>query len=158
MKNDRGPSMRKNKLAADIGRRRWLQSAATLAAAPLLSRTSDAAGQASPAPKQPATRTVIAPNSGNVVEIASGKIRGFSRNGILTFKGIPYGNSTADAFRYMAPAKPSPWKGVRSCMALGPACPQPFHVPEGRRAGWSHDEDARFQMPPSSEQDSLGTR
>ena len=27
-------------------------------------------------------------------------------------------------------------------MALGFACPQPFHVPEGRRVGWTHDEEA----------------
>ena len=42
----------------------------------------------------------------------------------------------------MAPAPPAPWTGVRSSMALGFACPQGLHVPEGRRVGWSHDEEA----------------
>jgi para-nitrobenzyl esterase len=128
-----------------IDRRRWIKSAAGLAAgaaaAPLLSHRVDAE-QASPTAKPATSRTVVAPNSGNIVETACGRIRGFSRNGILTFKGIPYGASTAGAGRYMAPATPASWAGVRSCMALGFACPQGLHVPEGRRVGWSHDEEA----------------
>ena len=131
---------------ASIDRRRWITTTAGLAVsaatAPLLSRGVDGAEQASPAAKPATSRTVVAPNSGNIVETECGRIRGFSRNGILTFKGIPYAASTAGAGRYMAPAKATPWTGVRSSMALGFACPQPFHVPEGRRVGWSRDEEA----------------
>jgi para-nitrobenzyl esterase len=129
-----------------IDRRQWITSAAAVAAssiaAPWPSSRVDGAERVAQTAKPAATRTVVAPNAGNVVEIACGRIRGFSRNGILTFKGIPYGASTAGAGRYMAPAAPAPWAGVRSCMALGFACPQGLHVPEGRRAGWSHDEEA----------------
>jgi para-nitrobenzyl esterase len=139
------PAKNREDRPSGIGRRQWITSAASLAAgvaaAPLLGDPVDAASQA-PAAKTAGTQTVLAPNAGNIVEIASGRIRGFSRNGILTFKGIPYGASTAGAGRYMAPAAPAPWSGVRSCMALGFACPQGLHVPEGRRAGWSHDEEA----------------
>jgi len=128
-----------------IDRREWITSAAALAAgaaaAPFVSNSVQAADQAAPA-KPSASRTVIAPNSGNIVEIDCGKIRGFSRSGILAFKGIPYAATTAGTARYMAPAKPAAWTGVRSCMALGFACPQGLHVPEGRRVGWTHDEEA----------------
>jgi para-nitrobenzyl esterase len=127
-----------------MDRRQWMTTAATLAAGtaagPILSTHVEAADQASPA--KSAARTITAPTNGNIVEISCGKIRGFARNGILAFKGIPYAASTAGAGRYMAPSKPASWTGVRSCMALGFACPQPFHVPEGRRAGWTHDEEA----------------
>ncbi len=137
------PAEKTENPASGIDRRQWLASAAGLAAVPLLVGRVEAAGQAAPAAaKAPATATVLAPNAGNIVEIASGKIRGFSRNGILAFKGIPYAASTAGKGRYMAPAPPAPWTGVRSSMALGFACPQGLHVPEGRRAGWSHDEEA----------------
>jgi para-nitrobenzyl esterase len=132
--------------SAGIDRRGWIKSAAGLAAsaaaAPLLSGRVDAAGQTSPTAKPVAARTVVAPNAGNIVETACGRIRGFSSNGILSFKGIPYGASTAGAGRYMAPTTPTPWAGVRSSMALGFACPQGLHVPEGRRVGWSRDEEA----------------
>ena len=131
---------------SSINRRRWIQSTAGLAASaavsPLLTGSVEARDQATPAAKSSTSRTIVAPNAGNIVEIECGKIRGFSRNGILAFKGIPYAASTAGTARYMAPAKPAAWTGVRSCMALGFACPQPFHVPEGRRVGWTHDEEA----------------
>ena len=128
-----------------IDRRQWIQSTAGLAAgaavAPLLINGVEAADQAAPAIKT-TSRVVSAPNNGNIVEIECGKIRGFSRTGILAFKGIPYAATTAGTGRYVAPAKPASWPGVRSCMALGFACPQALHVPEGRRVGWSHDEEA----------------
>jgi para-nitrobenzyl esterase len=133
-----------------LDRRDWLKTAASLAGAgvagQLLPGAQNAAAAAPPAPVAPAkpsvTRTIDAPAEKNVVEIASGKIRGYVRNGIYTFKGIPYAASTAGAARFMAPAKPKPWTGIRSSMALGFACPQAFHVPEGRRVGWTHDEEA----------------
>jgi para-nitrobenzyl esterase len=59
-----------------------------------------------------------------VVETSAGKIRGFTRNGIHTFLGVPYGDSTEGAARFMPPAKPAPWTGVRSTLAWGPVCPQ----------------------------------
>ena len=131
--------------SSGIDRRQWITSAATLAAgaaaAPFASTGVDAADQAAPGAKT-TSRTIVAPNNGNIVEIECGKIRGFSRNGILAFKGIPYAATTAGTGRYVAPAKPASWPGVRSCMALGFACPQALHVPEGRRVGWTHDEEA----------------
>src|SRR5215216_6743904 len=95
-----------------IDRRQWIASAATLAAgaaaAPLVSERVDAQAVNEPAAAKPApTRTIVAPNAGNIVEIECGRIRGFSRNGILAFRGIPYAATTAAAARYMAPVKPA---------------------------------------------------
>nr|WKN39265.1 carboxylesterase/lipase family protein [Tunicatimonas sp. TK19036] len=54
-----------------------------------------------------------------VVDTNCGKVRGYSHEGIYTFKGIPY----AQAERFMPPEKPEPWEGIRSSMTYGPVCP-----------------------------------
>ena len=59
-----------------------------------------------------------------VVETASGKIRGVSTKGVHTFKGVPYGASTAGSNRFMPPRKPEPWTGVRDAFALAGRSPQ----------------------------------
>jgi hypothetical protein len=38
------------------------------------------------------------------------KIRGFRRNGVYVFKGLPYDASTAGARRFMSTAKPGLWR------------------------------------------------
>ena len=57
--------------------------------------------------------------SGENVAIAnteSGKVRGYIRNNIFVYKGIPYG----EANRFEAPKKPKPWEGIRSSLSWGP--------------------------------------
>lgn len=83
-----------------IPRRTLLASAAALAATPAIAQTSP------------------------TVEIATGRIRGYLDNGVITFKGIPYGEDTAPR-RFMAPLAARPWTGVKDCLALGPRAPQP---------------------------------
>jgi para-nitrobenzyl esterase len=59
-----------------------------------------------------------------IAETAYGKIRGVDNNGIKTFKGIPYGAGTSGANRFMPPAEPANWSGVRDALAYGPSAPQ----------------------------------
>jgi para-nitrobenzyl esterase len=84
----------------------------------------------------PAGDSIAASDDQPVVQTESGKVRGYLRNGIVTFKGIPYGADTSGARRFMPPQKPAPWKGVRSSMQYGYVSPQP------PRDAWAIDEVA----------------
>ncbi len=71
-----------------------------------------------------------------VVATVSGSVRGYSRNGVEIFKGIPYAEATCGASRFMPPRRTRPWTGVRSSMHFGPVSPQPA------RSGWKNDEES----------------
>ncbi len=71
-----------------------------------------------------------------VVDTAYGKVRGFEHNGIFTFKGIPYADTTGGTNRFTVAKKPKPWTGIRTSMYFGQVCPQ------GARDGWNHDEES----------------
>lgn len=59
-----------------------------------------------------------------VVDTTAGKVRGFVNGDIKTFKGIPYGASTAGQNRFMPPVKMPAWTGTRDALAFGPSAPQ----------------------------------
>ncbi len=58
------------------------------------------------------------------VETSYGRVRGTDVAGIKTFKGIPYGASTAGRNRFKPPVAPAKWTGVRDALAYGPSAPQ----------------------------------
>ena len=58
------------------------------------------------------------------VETTSGRIRGNFLNRAYVFKGVPYAASTAGAGRFMPPAKPQPWSGVKDTVEYMPRSPQ----------------------------------
>ena len=59
-----------------------------------------------------------------VADTTFGKIRGIDNQGIKTFKGIPYGADTSGANRFMPPADPPKWTGVRDALEYGHSAPQ----------------------------------
>ena len=98
-------------------------------------KATEAAKGQPPAPGACDTR-IVASNENAIVETASGKVRGFTRNGIFTFLGIPYAATTAGSARFQPPTRVTPWAGLRSSMQYG------FVSPQEPRAGWANDEVA----------------
>jgi len=70
-----------------------------------------------------------------IVKTTNGPIRGFRRNEIYIFKAVPYGDDPSGENRFTRAKPPKPWKETRSCLAYGPACPQPAR-------DWSNNEMA----------------
>jgi para-nitrobenzyl esterase len=111
-------------------------AAVARASAPSAAASSSAAASAGASSLIYCNTLIVASDENAIVETTAGKVRGFTRNGIVTFLGIPYAASTAGKARYQAPAKPAPWTGVRSSMQYG------FVSPQEPRAGWADDEGA----------------
>jgi para-nitrobenzyl esterase len=124
-------------LQKPVNRRDLLQSAAVLLATTAASGlttdvaraavTEGDAGQSTSAGKS----TIVASDEDAIAETACGKVRGYIRNGIFTYKGIPYGDNPAASGRFQPPQKAKPWTGVRSSMQYGRVCPQ------GPRGSWN---------------------
>jgi para-nitrobenzyl esterase len=100
------------------GRRTILQIAALSAGAALI---------AAPRPG----RAAAAP----VVETSHGKLLGVRENGVLSFKGVRYGETTGGANRFRPPVPVKPWAGVRDALAFGASAPQIAGSPQGL-SGW----------------------
>jgi len=115
-------------------RRSWMKISAGMAATALLPRQISA--RARTASESATIGSIVASDSAAIAATTHGKVRGFVHRETFNFRGIPYGAPTSGASRFMAPAKPAPWTGVRSTLAWGFASPQipPEH--------WDKDEVA----------------
>ena len=104
--------------ASPLNRRTFLESAGAVAAACAVSPFFVASARA----QQTA--------AGAVVETNAGKVRGTAHGGIHSFRGIPYGASTAGKNRFMPPVKPEPWTGVHDASRFGRWSPQNMRYTE----------------------------
>jgi len=80
--------------------------------------------------------TVQAADSNPICKTQYGPVRGYVRNGIRIFKGIPYGADTSGANRFMPPKKPEPWDDFLACLYHG------YVSPQGPRNDWKYNEVA----------------
>lgn len=65
------------------------------------------------------TRAFAQGSGGPVVETASGRVRGSTKDGVLVFKGIPYAAPPTGANRFLPPKPVAPWTGVKDVLAYG---------------------------------------
>ena len=56
-----------------------------------------------------------------------GKVRGYVEDGVFTFKGVPYGATTAGENRWLPARPPQPWDGEYPALTYGANCPQRLH-------------------------------
>ena len=60
-----------------------------------------------------------------VVTVAQGQLRGAEKDGVVSFKGIPYAAAPFGSHRFAAPAPTPSWEGVRDAIEYGPTSPAP---------------------------------
>lgn len=56
-----------------------------------------------------------------------GKVRGFLDGGVFTFRGVPYGQTTAGENRWLPAKPPTPWTDEYPALVYGANCPQTLH-------------------------------
>jgi para-nitrobenzyl esterase len=93
------------------------------------------AALALPARASDSTKTAAHQEPGNcstprtaVAKTQYGKVRGFVDGGVLTFKGIPYGQDTSGENRWLPAKPPKPWDNEYPALIYGPNCPQRLHT------------------------------
>ncbi|HTX16567.1 MAG TPA: carboxylesterase family protein, partial [Candidatus Baltobacteraceae bacterium] len=67
-----------------------------------------------------------------------GKVRGYIDDGVLTFKGVPYGANTGGENRWLPAKPPKSWDGEYPALIYGANCPQRLHT-------WTSEQTFLFQ-------------
>src|SRR5579863_8104936 len=80
-----------------------------------------------------------------VAKTQSGKVRGFVDGGVLTFKGVPYGQSTAGENRWLPAKPPAPWADEYPALVYGANCPQNLHTWTSAEQTFLQDWDDGWQ-------------
>jgi para-nitrobenzyl esterase len=62
-----------------------------------------------------------------VAKTQYGKVRGFLVDGVFTFKGVPYGQTTAGENRWLPAKPPAPWTDEYPALVYGANFPQTLH-------------------------------
>jgi para-nitrobenzyl esterase len=62
-----------------------------------------------------------------VAKTQCGKVRGFLVDRVFTFKGVPYGQTTAGENRWLPAKLPMPWADEYPALTYGANCPQTLH-------------------------------
>ena len=110
-----------------LNRRQALLLSATAGVGAALAGTAHAAGSTQPAAhRDRAAGSCSTPRSA-VAKTQYGKVRGYVEDGVLTFKGVPYGANTGGENRWLPAKPPTPWDGEYPALTYGPNCPQRLH-------------------------------
>ena len=105
-----------------------------------------------PARAMDSTKTAAHQEPGNcstprtaVANTQYGKVRGYVDGGVLTFKGVPYGQNTAGENRWLPAKPPLPWKDEYPALIYGGNCPQNLHDWTGIEQSFIQDWDDGYQ-------------
>src|SRR5580658_2147614 len=74
-----------------------------------------------------------------------GKVRGFVSGDVFTFKGVPYGQTTAEENRWLPAKPPQPWSDEFPALVYGANCPQNLHTWTGNEQTFIQDWDDGWQ-------------
>jgi para-nitrobenzyl esterase len=126
-------SKSKPETSSGFNRRRALLSATTTGMAAAL-----AGSDAKAAPTAAGGGSSCSTPKSAVAKTQYGKVRGYVDDGVLTFKGVPYGASTAGENRWLPAKAPKPWDGELPTLIYGANCPQRLHT-------WSQEQSFLYQ-------------
>jgi len=73
-----------------------------------------------------------------VAKTQYGKVRGYVDDGVLTFKGVPYGANTGGENRWLPAKPPKSWEGEYPTLIYGANCPQRLH-------NWTSEQSFLYQ-------------
>ena len=59
-----------------------------------------------------------------IVRTTAGEIKGYEKDGVHYFKGVPFAAPPVGDLRFAPPQPPVAWDGTRDCTEDGPICPQ----------------------------------
>ncbi|WP_375197677.1 carboxylesterase/lipase family protein [Sphingobium sp.] len=107
-----------------LDRRRLLLASSLGGAAALLPGEAPGATRQAARPSEAASCST--PRSA-VAKTRYGPVRGYVTGGILAFKGIPYGDDTGGANRWLPAKPPSPWTDEYPALVYGANSPQTLH-------------------------------
>ena len=80
-----------------------------------------------------------------VAQTRYGKVRGFVSGDVFTFKGVPYGQDTGGANRWLPAKPPIPWEGEYPALIYGANCPQRLHDWHSQEQVFLQDWDDGWQ-------------
>ncbi len=110
-----------------FNRRQALLLSASAGVGVAVAGSAHGAGGADPAARRsPAVGSCSTPRSA-VAKTQYGKVRGYLDDGVLTFKGVPYGANTGGENRWLPAKPPVPWDDEYPALTYGPNCPQRLH-------------------------------
>ncbi len=78
------------------------------------------------------------------VKIATGRLRGTTQDGVVSYKGIPFAAPPVGDLRWRPPQPAKPWKGVRDATRFGSDCMQKPFPGDAAPLGTPPAEDCLF--------------
>ena len=117
---------RKSGNNAKLNRRQAMLLSAATGAAVLAGAACRPGGRTKTGPPPAKAASCSTPRTA-VANTRYGKVRGYVEDGVLTFKGVPYGADTGGENRWLPAKPPVPWEGELPALTYGPNCPQNLH-------------------------------